>query len=69
MEICLIICSTIVICFFGYLYYKANEIYVDSEVQSGNIISHNGKNAGYFVRYKRVYKNGKTIYFEVNYTS
>ena len=62
-----IICITIIIIFFGYLWFKANEIYVDEPVAKGNIANYNENVVGSWVRYKRTYKNGKVTYHEVNY--
>lgn len=69
MECLAIVCATIIIMFFMYLYYKATEVYVDEEVQKGRIVNGKGQCEGYFVRYKRTHKNGRATFHETNYTS
>ena len=66
MAITLIICGTLAVLFFSWLYYKAAiDIYVDELVESGPVYGvDSGKVLGTFFRYKRTYKNGKVIYYE-----
>lgn len=67
MEYLIIICTTIIILFFMYLYSQAKDKYVDEPVKSGDILNSKGRRTGEWVRYKRTHKNGKVTYHEVNY--
>ncbi len=65
----LILCATLIIIFFMYLWFEQNNPYVDTIDNKGTILDNQDKKIGTFIRYKRTYKNGKVIYFEQNYTS
>lgn len=64
----IIVCATILIGFFGYLYYKASQVYVDTIEKWNGIVDNKNRNIGKEVWYKRTYKNGKVTYFHREYT-
>lgn len=67
MQYLLVICATVIILYFMYLYSKATEKYVDEPIEQGNIVNNKGQKTGAWVRYKRTHKNGKITYHETNY--
>jgi len=52
-----------------YLYYNYINPFVDSIIEKRTNANERGKVIGVWRLYKRVYKNGKTTYFEKNYNN
>lgn len=63
MSDILIVCATIIVCFFGYLWYVKNNPYVDEIIEKTKVVNDAGRWTADQITYKRTYKNGKVKYW------